>query len=53
MIVDASVASRGVANRPGREAVCRRPDGHPDFRAFRSRQACREARLMAFNLLSS
>ncbi len=29
------------------EAVCLRPDGHPDFHARRSRQACRGARLMA------
>ena len=33
------------------EAVCLRPDGHPDFRALRSRQACPEARLMVFDLL--
>ena len=32
------------------DAVCLRPDGHPDFHALQSRQACREARLMAFDV---
>ena len=33
------------------EAVCLRPDGHPDYRALRSHQACGKARLMAFDHL--
>jgi ATP-dependent DNA ligase len=33
------------------ETVCLLEDGRPDFGALRSRQACREARLVAFDLL--
>ena len=33
------------------EAVCLLEDGRPDFHALRSRQACREARLIAYDLL--
>jgi bifunctional non-homologous end joining protein LigD len=33
------------------EAVCLRDDDTPDFRTLRSRRGCRDARLMAFDLL--
>jgi len=33
------------------EAVCLLPDGRPDFHALRAKQACRDARLVAFDLL--
>ena len=33
------------------EAVCLLPDGRPDFGALRSRRACRDAPLIAFDLL--
>ena len=33
------------------EAVCLLEDGRPDFHALRSRQACRDARLIAYDLL--
>jgi ATP-dependent DNA ligase len=33
------------------EAVCLLPDGRPDFGVLRSKHACREARLIAFDLL--
>jgi ATP-dependent DNA ligase len=33
------------------EAVCLLPDGRPDFGALRSKHSCREARLIAFDLL--
>jgi len=33
------------------EAVCLLPDGRPDFGALRSKHACRDARLIAFDLL--
>jgi len=33
------------------EAVCLLQDGRPDFHALRSRQACRDARLIAYDLL--
>ncbi len=33
------------------EAVCLREDGRPDFNAMRTRAACHEARLIAFDLL--
>ena len=35
------------------EAVCLLPDGRPDFGALRSKHSCREARLIAFDLLSN
>jgi bifunctional non-homologous end joining protein LigD len=34
------------------EAVCLLEDGRPDFHALRSRQACRDARLIAYDLLA-
>jgi len=34
------------------EAVCLREDGRPDFDALRSRRACQDARLIAFDLLA-
>ncbi len=34
------------------EAVCLLEDGRPDFHALRSRHACRDARLIAYDLLS-
>jgi bifunctional non-homologous end joining protein LigD len=34
------------------EAVCLLEDGRPDFHALRSRHACRDARLMAYDLLA-
>jgi bifunctional non-homologous end joining protein LigD len=33
------------------EAVCLLEDGRPDFHALRSRTACRDARLLAYDLL--
>jgi ATP-dependent DNA ligase len=33
------------------EAVCLLEDGRPDFHPLRSRQACRDARLVAYDLL--
>jgi hypothetical protein len=33
------------------EAVCLLDDGRPDFHALRSRHACKDARLIAFDLL--
>src|SRR5687768_16063339 len=34
------------------EAVCLLDDGRPDFHALRSRHACRDARLIAYDLLA-
>jgi bifunctional non-homologous end joining protein LigD len=34
------------------EAVCLLEDGRPDFHALRSRHACRDARLIAYDLLA-
>jgi bifunctional non-homologous end joining protein LigD len=34
------------------EAVCLQSDGRPDFHALRSKFSCREARLIAFDLLN-
>jgi ATP-dependent DNA ligase len=34
------------------EAVCLLEDGRPDFHALRSRHACRDARLIAYDLLN-
>jgi ATP-dependent DNA ligase len=34
------------------EAVCLLEDGRPDFHALRSRHACRDARLIAYDLVS-
>ena len=34
------------------EAVCLLPDGRPDFHALRSKHACKDARLIAYDLLS-
>ena len=34
------------------EAVCLLADGRPDFHALRSRPACQDARLIAFDLLA-
>ena len=34
------------------EAVCLREDGRPDFHALRSKHACKDARLIAYDLLS-
>jgi bifunctional non-homologous end joining protein LigD len=34
------------------EAVCLLEDGRPDFHALRSRKACRDARLIAYDLLA-
>jgi bifunctional non-homologous end joining protein LigD len=33
------------------ESVCRLEDGRPDFHALRSRHACQDARLIAYDLL--
>jgi bifunctional non-homologous end joining protein LigD len=34
------------------EAVCLREDGRPDFHALRSKHACKDARLVVYDLLS-
>jgi ATP-dependent DNA ligase len=43
---------KGECHRHKGEAVCLLEDGRPDFHALRSRHACRDARLIAYDLLA-